>query len=201
MPEEVLVVPRSLFNHLGEFQGLSLNPDRYLPSFLDPKQNHFMPRDQAEEDPSFKQIIPYVVFRHRDRYLHYVRGSGSGESRLAAKGSIGIGGHVNRDDAAHASLDRNTYWTGVDREIEEELELGEKPEHRVVGLLNDDSNEVGAVHLGVIHLVELTSDRVRAREEEIHDLAFRSIEELQGMREHLETWSQICLDGLEQLQS
>src|SRR6056297_4102464 len=106
--ENVLVVKRGLFDQLGAFQGISLEPDRYLPQILNPENNHFLARDLAEDDPSFKQIIPYAIFRHEDRFLHYVRGGKSGEKRLAAKGSIGIGGHINDTDHAAASLDRDT---------------------------------------------------------------------------------------------
>jgi len=107
--EKVLVISRSLFDDLGAFQGINLEPEKYLPSILDPSNNHFLLRDDAEEDPSFKQIIPYAIFRYQDRFLHYVRGGGSGEKRLASKGSIGIGGHINDTDFAAASLDKDTY--------------------------------------------------------------------------------------------
>ena len=121
--ENVLVITRELFDRLGAFEGISLEPERYLPEILDPANNFFLSRDEAEEDPSHKQIIPYAIFRHEDRYLHYVRGGGSGEQRLASKGSIGIGGHINDSDHASSSLDKDTYTRGVEREIDEELNI------------------------------------------------------------------------------
>jgi predicted NUDIX family phosphoesterase len=197
--ENVLVISRDLFDELGSFQGISLEPENYLPTILDPANNHFLGRDLAEEDPSFKQIIPYAIFRHEDRFLHYVRGGKSGEKRLAAKGSIGIGGHINDTDYAASSLDRDTYSIGVEREIDEELNIEGDHTQEVLGLINDDSNEVGKVHLGVVHLFTLESAQVTAGEENIESLQFLTLEELQARHDRLETWSQICVDGLARL--
>lgn len=199
--ENVLVVPRELFDELGAFQGICLEPDRYLPAFLDPANNHFLARDKAEDDPSFKQIIPYAIFRCGDRFLHYRRGGSSGEKRLASKGSIGIGGHINDDDYAASSLDRDTYTVGVDREIDEELHIDGGHTQQIVALINDDSNEVGRVHFGVVHLVDLESTDVRPGEAAITDLEFLTLVELREKRDRLETWSQICVDGLSDLVS
>lgn len=197
--ENVLVISRELFDELGAFQGISLEPERYLPAMLDPANNHFLSRDKAEDDPSFKQIIPYAIFRYGDRFLHYTRGGGSGEKRLASKGSIGIGGHINDDDYASSSLDKDTYTIGVEREIDEELNITGEHTQEIVGLINDDSNEVGQVHLGVVHLVTLESDEVTPGEDNIVDLQFLSLDELQARKDQLETWSQICVDGLVEL--
>ena len=68
--ERVLVIPRPLFDSLGAFEGLTTDVDRYLPAFLDPANNHFLARDDAEEDPGHKQIIPYALFHCRGRFLH-----------------------------------------------------------------------------------------------------------------------------------
>jgi predicted NUDIX family phosphoesterase len=199
--EQVLVVARSLFDELGAFQGLSAEADRYLPEFLKPANNYFLARDDAEEDPSHKQIIPYAIFHHNGRFLHYVRGGGSGEKRLADKGSIGIGGHINSEDAAQASLDRDTYTIGVEREIDEELNIEGGHMQSVVALINDDSNEVGAVHLGIVHFFDLETDQVTPNEANIAELGFLTPEELIARRDRLETWSQICLDHLDQILS
>ncbi|MEC5127671.1 hypothetical protein VSU19_12970, partial [Verrucomicrobiales bacterium BCK34] len=163
--ENVLVIKRELFDRLGAFEGISLEPEKYLPSILDPENNYFLARDKAEDDPGHKQIIPYAIFRHGDRYLHYVRGGGSGEKRLASKGSIGIGGHINDTDFAAASLDKDTYSIGIEREIEEELNIAGGHRQEIIALINDDSNEVGQVHLGVVDHVELESEEVTAGED------------------------------------
>ena len=196
--ENVLVIPRALFDDLGAFQGFSGEASSYLPSILDPANNFFLSRDLAEDDPGHKQIIPYAIFHHADRILHYYRGGGSGEKRLAAKGSIGIGGHINDIDHSQASLDRDTYTVGVEREIEEELHISGSYEQKIIGLINDDSNEVGQVHLGVVHLISLENDRVKAGEDNISDLSFKSYAELAANKDKLETWSSICLASLDQ---
>ncbi|MEM9281665.1 MAG: hypothetical protein AAGA96_07565 [Verrucomicrobiota bacterium] len=197
--ENVLVISRALFDELGAFEGISLSPQQYLPAMLDPQNNYFLSRDLAEEDPSHKQIIPYAIFRHDDRFLRYRRGGGSGEKRLASKCSIGIGGHINDVDSAASSLDKDTYTIGVEREIDEELNLEGGHTQEILGLINDDSNEVGKVHLGVVHLFTLETDQVTAGEDNIEDLQFMTLEELEFDYDNLETWSQICVGGLRQL--
>jgi predicted NUDIX family phosphoesterase len=195
--ERVLVVTRALFEELGAFQGLNTDPDRYLPALLDPANNFFLDREAAENDPLHKQVIPYAIFRHGGRFLRYVRGTGSGEQRLAAKASIGIGGHINASDYAAEHLGQETYHNGVTREIAEELALAGPYSHRIVALLNDDSNEVGQVHLGVVHLVDLASPDVRPNEDTITDLTFLTPEELRAEAGRLETWSQFALGILD----
>jgi len=197
--EHVLVIPRSLFDSLGSFQGLKNEPAHFLDAILDPANNFFMPRSAAEEDPGHKQIIPYCLFTHKNRILRYVRGSKGGEKRLAAKSSIGIGGHVNRSDANGNHLGKNTYNQGVEREILEELHFNGTFTQNIVALLNDDSNPVGQVHLGVVHLVRLLDDNpmVKANEAAITKLAFLTPEELQKNKDQLETWSQICLSSVD----
>jgi predicted NUDIX family phosphoesterase len=194
--EKVLVVPRPLFDEIGSFQGLSNDVESYLPRFLDPANNFFLQRDDAEDDPTHKQIIPYAIFHHEGRILHYVRGKKSGEQRLASKGSIGIGGHINQEDLDASSLEKDTYMTGVEREVNEELILSSGYKQRIVALLNDDSNEVGQVHLGVVHLFDLESAEVTAGEANIASLEFLTVAELLAKHDELESWSQICVAGL-----
>lgn len=194
--EQVLVIKRSLFDALGSFQGFQPEAARYLTAFLDPANNFFMDRPVAEQDPTHKQLIPYSIFRHDGRFLVYTRGGSSGEKRLVAKKSIGIGGHINPVDQTHESMGEVMYVNSIERELAEELVIGGGHAQRVVGLINDDSNEVGSVHLGVVHLFELDSDEVTSNEEAIQDIAFQSLEELHRDRDQLETWSRICLEFL-----
>ena len=93
--EHVLCVPTLLFHEIGHFQGFMPDVDRYLTSLLDPQYTSYRPRDEVEEDPSYKQLIPYCIFRHEGRVFHYARGAKGGESRLHAKRSVGIGGHIS----------------------------------------------------------------------------------------------------------
>ena len=201
-PEEnVLVIKRELFDELGAFEGLNFEPRKYLDAILSRGNNFFLPRAQAEKDPSYKQIIPYVLLTHGDDVLHYIRGKKAGEQRLVAKGSIGIGGHMNQEDELlfNYALDEGAYREGVEREVAEEIKIETKFEDRIVALLNDDSNEVGQVHLGIVHIFRLAAPKVEKREAMITSLAFLPKAELLARRETLETWSQICLDSLDRL--
>lgn len=197
--EMILVVPRALLEKLGMFQGVAFDVERYLPALLARENNHFMPRSKAETDPAFKQIIPYVLLVHEGRVLHYVRGKKAGEQRLVAKGSIGIGGHMNDGDCGLFSLDDRNYNIFVEREIHEELHVRTRFKNHIVALLNDDSNEVGQVHLGVIHVFQLESGAVEKREAMITGLAFLTPAELRAKRDSMESWSQICIDNLDAL--
>jgi predicted NUDIX family phosphoesterase len=198
--EEVLVVPRALLEEIGMFEGISTaNLEHAVARLLDPKNHFFMDRALAEEDPSHKQLIPYCIFRCGDRVLHYTRGKAGGERRLHAKISVGVGGHVNPIDTGGGRTGRSAYDAAVTREIEEELDLPEEHEHRIIALLNDESNPVGQVHLGIVHLIELKSDAVVSREDALTDLGFSALGELNGTQfERLETWSQFCIRHLSQ---
>ncbi len=197
--EQVLVVRRALFDELGSFQGLNHEPKRYIEAFLKRENNFFMPRSKAEDDPTHKQIIPYAVFTYEGKILHYVRGAKSGEKRLVAKGSIGIGGHINDQDESLFSFDDSAYRDAVHREIEEELKFEGGYQDRVAALINDDATEVGSVHLGVVHIVTLNTAQVSAGEKAIAELQFFTPEELKARRDNLETWSQIILDSWDEL--
>ncbi|CAN5459912.1 phosphoesterase [soil metagenome] len=197
--ENVLVVRRSLFDQLGSFQGLNFEPQRYLDALLSRGNNFFLPRAQAESDPTHKQIIPYALVVHGDRVLHYVRGKKAGEQRLVAKGSIGIGGHMNDTDESLFAWDEAAYRAGVEREVNEEIAISSSFDDRIVALLNDDTTEVGRVHLGVVHVFQLAQPKVKKRESMITNLSFLTRAELVERRDTLETWSQICVDALDRL--
>jgi predicted NUDIX family phosphoesterase len=197
--ENILVIRRSLFDELGSFQGLNLEPQKYLEAFFSRGNTSFLPRDQAENDPTQKQIIPYVILAFEGKILYYVRGKRAGEQRLVAKGSIGIGGHLNDADAGLFSLDEEHYNRVVEREVHEEINLLSKFRNQIVGLLNDDSTEVGRVHLGIVHVFKLTEPKVEKREAMITGLTFLPKTKLLARRETMETWSQICVDSLDRL--
>jgi predicted NUDIX family phosphoesterase len=199
--ENVLVVRRSLFDELGSFQGLNFEPQKYLDVFLSRGNNFFLPRPDAEINPAYKQIIPYALIAFESKVAYYVRGKKAGEQRLVAKGSIGIGGHMNETDESLFALDEAAYRAGVEREVNEEITIDSPFEDRIVALLNDDTTEVGGVHLGIVHVFKLAEPKIEKREAMITGLTFLRKEELLARRETMETWSQICLDSLERLLS
>ncbi|MFK7777196.1 MAG: phosphoesterase [Gimesia sp.] len=194
--EHVMVVPTLLFHEVGYFQGFNDQVEPYLKTLLDPNYISFRPRDTVEEDPSFKQLIPYCIFRHEGKIFYYKRGSKGGEQRLHSKRSIGIGGHISSEDDAKAG---STYREGMQREIEEEVAMETKYTEQCVGLINDDETEVGKVHLGIVHVFDLELPKVSPREESIIETGFDSPEKLLQELEQFETWSQICLKGLFEL--
>ncbi len=200
--EHVLVVHRKTLDQAGAFQGITFDVDPYLSSLFSEGVADFIPRSRAEQDPTFKQLIPYVILTHGGKYLTYIRGKRAGETRLVGKRSIGIGGHINPIDDQMPLFDtdfREAYQRAVDREVAEEISVDTNHTDSVVALLNDDSNEVGQVHLGIVHLWSLDSPAVRKREQMITQLAFMNPIELQEVRDTLETWSSLCLDHLEMM--
>ena len=197
--EKVLVFPRSLFEQLGVFQGFSTEVNHYLPTILDKKNNSFQPRAKAETDPNFKQIIPYVVVTDGKSILHYVRGKKAGEKRLVSKGSIGIGGHINDEDHSLFAVGLQAFQEAVKREVCEELAVQDEFDAKPVGLINDDSTEVGRVHFGIVHVLFRTPEKVKKNEQVITQVEFVPIEKLKTRREQMESWSQLCLDNLDAL--
>ena len=197
--EHVLVVPTELFRALGHFQGFSDQTDRYLGELLSPANTSYRPRSEMETDSSFKQLIPYVIFTHRDAQgrrlvFYYTRGNGQGEARLHSKRSVGIGGHISVDD--RTSDDAVPYAEGMQRELDEEVQIDSPFTQRCVGLINDDESPVGQVHLGVVHLVELEEPAMTPREIDLMDSGFAPVEELLADLGRFETWSQYCLRAL-----
>jgi predicted NUDIX family phosphoesterase len=196
--ESVLCIPRALLDEIGTFHGIQTNVQPYIPRILEARNTSFVPRSKAENDPSQKQIIPYVLIRKGDRLLHYVRGKGSGEKRLVAMGSIGIGGHIRQEDETLFTTGLQSYDDALQRELHEELRMDGHFDTRIIALLNDDTTPVGQVHLGVVHLCDLADENVSKGEACITDLRFLTLPELLERREQMETWSQLCLDFVEQ---
>lgn len=195
--EHVLVVPTELFHSCGYFQGFCADAQKYLTTLLDPIHTRYLPRDEMEEDPSFKQLIPYCLVQYTDQdgpphLFRYTRGGGMGEARLHAKKSVGIGGHISTLDGSANSV----YSQGMQRELDEEIVIQSPYTSECVGMINDDDNAVGKVHLGVVHVINVEKPKVRANEVEIEDAGFQPVSAILDDIERYETWSQICLRAL-----
>jgi predicted NUDIX family phosphoesterase len=187
---QVLVIPRSHLESVALFQGFM--PDRagLLEQILDPTELRFMDRDAAEGDPSFKQLIPYMVIRHGSQFLAYTRGKKGSETRLHALKSIGVGGHVEPcDGPAHDALQ----W-GMMRELREELHLSSPTTSQFLGLINDDSNEVGAVHLGLAYLIDIFEEP-KCADLALVDPTMEPLASLQANADQFETWSKLLMEG------
>jgi len=200
--EQVLVIERKVLEQVGMFQGLTFDVDNYLRELFVQGVPRFMPRSQVEENPAYKQLIPYVLMSYQDKYLSYIRGRRAGEARLVGNRSIGIGGHINPVDNEIPLFDTDfseLYRTAVEREVAEEVSVETSHTDRVVALLNDESNEVGSVHLGIVHHWILDAPNVSKREQMITQMAFMRPAELHEVRDTLETWSGLCLTQLTEM--
>ncbi|MBL8818210.1 MAG: phosphoesterase [Planctomyces sp.] len=191
--EHVLVIPTQVFHDVGYFQGFSSDVDRYLKVVLDPQHASYRPRHEMEQDPSFKQLIPYCIFRCNGEVFYYQRGTAQGETRLHAKRSVGVGGHVSTLDL---NREASPYEEGMRREIEEEVDLETGWIESCVGLINDDETEVGKVHLGIVHVFDLDNPKVQPREKSMINAGFACPADLVREFEQFESWSQICLKYL-----
>jgi predicted NUDIX family phosphoesterase len=198
--ERILVVPTALFHQLGYFQGFTADVTRYLPQLLEGHQLDYRPRSLMEDDPGFKQLIPYALFRWVDadgtvQLFDYLRGSGQGERRLHAKRSVGVGGHISSVDAATGRSD-HAYREGMRRELDEEVVVNTGYTDTIVGLINDDETPVGRVHLGVVHVCDVQEPNVRPREADLLDARFRPIADILARLDQFESWSQIAVRAL-----
>lgn len=190
-----MVVPREVFEAVGAFNGVRLNAQDYLSAFFKGGVAQYLDRDIAEESPQWKQIIAYAIFCYQGKVLAYARTAKGSETRLHDKWSLGIGGHINPVDGLADSID--TYLAGVEREIREEISFSGNATQQLYAVINDDTNEVGSVHLGIVHKFELDSDEVVPLEKKLANLKFCTLEELSGpLYDKLETWSAICVDAL-----
>lgn len=194
--QHVLCFRRELLEKLGMFQGISLDVARYFPTVVDPANSGYVPRPEAENDPSRKQVIPYVLFVHEDRIFSYRRGKRGSEARLRELHSVGIGGHIDMPDS--------TLFTGyreaLRREVDEEVSVDPSYEDSCVGLINDDSNDVGKVHFGIVHLVQLAIPSITKKEYQlITDAKLVPIGQAVRDLDRYETWSQLCLSNIDRL--
>jgi predicted NUDIX family phosphoesterase len=189
--EQVLVVRREDIFPDGAWHGFVTDHlDRYQRVIRD--RHLFMPRPEVEEDPNFQQIIPYVVFRHRDRYFLTHRLRASSEKRLRKQYSLGVGGHINPQDLTSG----DPILDGLKREWEEEVVYHGHFDATLIGLLNDESAPVSKVHLGVVFLVDGDTPDIAIRETKKLGGELLTLEEMKSLYLQMESWSQIVYDRL-----
>lgn len=187
--EKVLVVKtEKLAKFISGRTGL-LTEDREATLDIIINEHEFIDRPAAEEDPSYKQIIPYVVLTRKGLVFATRRLNKGGESRLHGKVSIGIGGHINPVDETDR---RSVLMKGLERELDEEVYIQRRGELVPQGFINDDGNGVGAVHLGLCFSMEVEGE-VSVKETEKLSGGWMSLQELRGEFDNMETWSQIAL--------
>ncbi|MDQ6918785.1 MAG: NUDIX hydrolase [Candidatus Dormibacteraeota bacterium] len=189
--EHVLCVRREELFPEGAWYGfISKGLERYQTVIRE--RSFFMPRAEVEEDPGYQQIIPYVVFRHDDRYFLTRRLRASTEKRLRQLYSLGVGGHINPGDLDHG----DPIMDGLRREFEEEVVYSGSIEATLLGLINDDSSPVSKVHLALAFLVEGSSPEIEIRETRKLAGELLTLEEMRMYYLEMESWSQIVYDEL-----
>lgn len=198
MGELILVVRADELRQHFDFQGFLPLTHEQVEELYNSIEIIKMDRDRAEEDPTFKQLVAYSAVRSGDNYLTYLRGKGLGEARLHGNRSIGIGGHINFDDKPTLFGDHRL-TVAAHREVDEEINIPEEYKLYLAGLLNDDSNAVGQVHLGLVYVAELKKPEINKRERGIARISFERPQELRSKRDEFETWSQILIDNIDKL--
>src|SRR6516165_10687044 len=195
--ERVLCFERKLLEELGVFQGINLDVQKYLPVITAQQKLVYLNRSEAEHDKRYKQLIPYVLLICKEKILRYRRGKGGQETRLHGLYSVGIGGHISDEDQGLFSTGVG-YEEGMRRELIEEVDV-ENVNAPAVGLINDDSTEVGLVHFGVVHVMHVPDESVAGRRSGIVGPELIPIAQAVADTSAYESWSSFCLEHLEAL--
>lgn len=190
--EKVLVVKTGLLSPFiaGKSGLLTEHNDEILKIIIN--EHEFIPRPDAENDPGYKQIIPYVVLRRGDEIFTTRRLNKGGESRLHGRISIGIGGHINPVDETDKAA---VLMKGLERELDEEVSIEQRGELVPKGVINDDTNGVGTVHLGLCFEMEVAGE-VSVKETEKLEGAWMTVSELESNYDSMESWTQIAFNAL-----
>ncbi|MEZ0241702.1 MAG: NUDIX domain-containing protein [Chloroflexota bacterium] len=187
-PEQVLVIPRRSVMPDPGWHGVRTEDAETFQDLV-AREGRFEPRAAMEADRSHKQVIPYLVLRDGPRYFLMRRTRAGGDARLHDRWSIGVGGHLNPGDGDLAG--------GLRREWAEELVADFMPDFRLVGLLNDDTTEVGSVHLGAVYVADAAGHSVEIREADKLTGGFATSAEVAAVRDDLESWSGLVFEFLE----
>lgn len=188
--EMILVVKRAdIFSGFQAWHGLAQEPLEHALEVIKTKKE-FQPRSVMETDPSYKQIIPYLIFNHEDRYFLMQRQGHASEQRLKNKYSLGIGGHIRKEDMSTDSI-----FEWAQREFHEEVNYTGDLQIETVGILNDDTNAVGQVHIGLVLLLKGNSSDISVKSE-LKSGTLLTLQELKPFVEHMESWSLMVFEKL-----
>lgn len=190
--ENILVVPREKLFESIFFEGFEREKVAYYLERIK-KYSIFKKRFLVENDPNYKQIIPYLIIKFKNKYFMFQRFPVGVEDRLFHKYSVGIGGHINEKDV---KKNKDLINSGLEREFGEELIYNKKLSYKIVGLINDDFDEVGKVHFGIVYLVEIETPEIRVREYSKIEGRLVDKEDLLKYKDKMERWSRILIDNL-----
>ena len=194
--EYVMVFKKEILENIGYFEGITFNIKNYIKAIIDEKNYAYMLREKAEISNEYKQIIVYGLLKYKNQFLSYRRGIKLKEKRLFKKYSIGIGGHISTNDPI---MFNTPFDQALKREISEEVYIKEKYSMKTVGMINDDSDSVGKVHIGIIYLINIQDKKVEAKEKSINEIDFFSIKKLSENIDMYENWSKICIENFHNL--
>lgn len=196
----VLVFPAEKLNSIGYFHGINRDYKKYFENLLTPNVSFQMPRVQAESDSKFKQVISYIIIKYKDSLLRFTRGKliSLEKKNLYQSYSIGFGGHVEGIDMTLFNFDDLGYSNSVKRELREEIGInsnydGSPKKNRMIGVLNDDSSDLGRNHFAFIQILELSEPNFRKSEKSINELSFIGIPNIAEEFLNYEYWSQLCI--------
>jgi len=197
--EEVLVFQDHILDDLGRPKGFDpLRTNDYLNLILEFGNVHFMRRDHAEENPKFRQLIPYCLLNYEDKLLSYERTKKGGEKRLHSRRSLGIGGHINPIDLdGEIPKYIDVYQRALQRELDEEIIIEDSFTIDTIGVICNDSTEVEKVHFGIVHVINITSMNVHPNDPTVADFKFETFTNLITQRENYEGWSQLIIDEID----
>lgn len=187
--EKILVVKKNILFAYQVIDGLKpINFDCY--QALIQKHKEFLWRSKVEENSNYKQIIPYLIFTHKDKFFIMRRKNNASEARLQNKYSLGIGGHIRKEDITRTGI---IDWSK--REFHEEIKYDGALSIKPLGILNDESNQVGQVHTGFVFLLEGDTDEISIRDEHKEGMLL-TLNECSEHYNHMESWSKIVFDYL-----
>jgi predicted NUDIX family phosphoesterase len=195
--EELAVIPAALAQELvpAPFTLFRL-PEFNIMANSILSQVHFMERGQAEHNSAFKQLVVYIMLRHKTDFLITQRSSKDGEKRLHGLYSIGQGGHLNMIDFA-SNGNVGPILCGLAREIAEEYHMSGPLICAPMGIINDNSTEVGRVHLGLVYSLMLNEEelaRLALKDEPPAEVRWASPVVLAAYYDRMENWSRILVD-------
>ncbi|HXW86015.1 MAG TPA: hypothetical protein VEK38_01590 [Candidatus Bathyarchaeia archaeon] len=192
LDELILVIKRDTLFAGNAWQGImQQDTEKYIERII--QHQEFQPRLFMETDPTYKQVIPYLIFTHDNRLFLMQRHAQASEKRLQNKYTLGIGGHIRQEDITGKDL---ISW--ADREFHEEISYTDPVKITPIGLLNDDSNPVGQVHVGLVFLVHGSSPHISVKSELAHGF-LATYEECNTHVPLMETWSQIAYTALHKM--
>jgi len=192
--EKVLCFKRSVLDKLGAFQGISLDVSKYFPVVTARPNIKYISRDEAEHDPRYKQLISYALIICGDKILRYRRGQDGVETRLWGAWSVGVGGHIPRKDQTPFFAETG-YRAAMRRELLDEVAVSIIRE-TAVAVINDDQTDVGAVHFGIVHIVQVASEAIATCRGDIVGHEFITMNDAVKNPHAYEPWSRFCLENL-----